>query len=184
MRIFNVDGEGNVTATPSTAGPSILTAEALTPAAFAPYGDVIASCGAAMPINQGKGRRYTDLANVDVTANEGRAAISRVRCIPEVPPVSLRLMERHPLGSQAFIPLDGQRYLVVVARAGTAPGVADLHAFLCHRHQGINYHRGIWHHPMIALDAECEFVEVHRAGPGANCDEAPLPRPVWVRVAD
>lgn len=165
-------------------GPLTLIAEALTAEAFAPYGDVIASVGPTVPINQGRGQRFTDLANVDVTTDRGRAAISRVRCTPEPLPVPLRLMERHPLGSQAFIPLDGQRYLVVVARAGAAPIDSDLRAFLCAGNQGINYHRGTWHHPMIALDAECEFVEVHRVGPGANCDEVPLPGAVLVRIVD
>lgn len=163
--------------------PLVLTAQALTAAAFAPYGDVIASAGPAVSINQGMGERYTDLARVDVDAEGGHVAISRMRCVPESLPVPLRLMERHPLGSQAFVPLDGQRYLVVVARADVAPTVAHLHAFLCAAHQGINYHRGTWHHPMIALDAPCEFLEVHRVGPGVNCEEVPLPAPVVVRIA-
>lgn len=160
-----------------------LVAQPLTSEAFAPYGDVIASMGPAMPINQGKGQRFADLARVDVTAEAGRAAISRVLCQPEWLPVPLRLMERHPLGSQAFIPLNGQRYIVVVASAGAQPACKDLHAFLCAGDQGINYRRGTWHHPMIALDTPCEFVEFHRAGPGVNCDEVELPGPVQVRIA-
>jgi ureidoglycolate lyase len=57
-----------------------------------------------------------------------------------------------------------------------------LRAFLCRGDQGINYHRGIWHHPMLALDHACEFAEFHRAGPGANCDEAALPCAVIVHA--
>jgi ureidoglycolate lyase len=91
-------------------------------------------------------------------------------------------MERHPLGSQAFVPLNGQRYVVVVAPAGAPPSREGLRAFLCRGDQGINYHRGTWHHPMLALDRACEFAEFHRIGPGANCDEAALPCAVVVQV--
>ena len=162
----------------------VLTAQPLTAAAFAPYGDVIAATGEASTINQGMGGRCSDLAQVDVTADDGRAAISVIRCIPESLPITLRLMERHPLGSQCFIPLNGQRYVVVVAPAGAPPARADLRAFLCRGDQGINYHRGIWHHPMLALDCACEFAEFHRVGPGANCDEVALPCAVVVHVAE
>ncbi|MDA3922852.1 MAG: ureidoglycolate lyase [Salinisphaera sp.] len=161
-----------------------LTAVPLTAEQFAPYGDVIESTGPSNPINQGKGWRYPELAGVDVTTNQGYATISRVACVPEAIPVPLRVLERHPLGSQAFIPVDGQRYLVVVAPAGEPPGLDALQAFVADSHQGINYHRGVWHHPMIALDAACEFVEVHRAGPGDNCDEIELGARITVGLTE
>lgn len=160
----------------------VLTAQPLTPEAFASYGDVIAARGDASTINQGMGGRCSDLAQVDVTADGGRAAISVIQCVPETLPINLRLMERHPLGSQAFVPLNGQSYVVVVALAGAPPKREDLRAFLCRGDQGVNYHRGTWHHPMLALDRECDFAEFHRAGPGANCDEVPLPCAVVVKV--
>lgn len=159
-----------------------LTAQPLTAAAFAPYGDVIEADGSAQAMNQGFGQRYQDLARIEVDAQGGRPAVSIVACIPEQVPVSLRLMERHPLGSQIFVPLDGQRYLVVVAPAGDAPEPADLRAFVAGGRQGVNYHRGTWHHPMIALDGSCRFIEFHRAGPGPNCDEVPLAQPVRVML--
>lgn len=171
--------------TPTSPNPEAvqtLTAEPLTAEGFAPYGDVITSTGDAIPINQGKGWRYPDLAQVEVSAEDGRAAISRVACMPEQPPVPLRLMERHPLGSQAFIPMHGQRYIVVVAPPGNPPDAAAIRAFLAHGDQGINYHRGVWHHPMIALDDACDFLEVHRAGPGDNCDEAAIDTYLTVRL--
>ena len=160
----------------------VLTAQPLTPEAFAPYGDVIAARGDASTINQGMGGRCSDLAQVDVSADGGRAAISVIRCTPETLPITLRLMERHPLGSQAFVPLNGQRYVIVVAPAGAPPKREDLRAFLCCGDQGVNYHRGTWHHPMLALDRTCTFAEFHRAGPGNNCDETPLPSAVVVNV--
>ncbi|RJS91737.1 ureidoglycolate lyase [Salinisphaera sp. Q1T1-3] len=159
-----------------------LVAEPLTARGFAPFGDVIASSGPAVEINQGKGRRFADLACLDLDTEDGRPAISRVACRAETAPVPLRVMERHPLGTQVFVPLDGQHYLVVVAPAGEAPAADAFRAFIAAGHQGINYHRGVWHHPMIALDTDCEFLEVHRSGPGANCDEIPVPVPITVDV--
>ena len=161
----------------------MLTAQPLTAAAFAPYGDVIEAEGSAQSMNQGFGQRYQDLARIEVAAAGGRPAVSLVACSPEQAPVPLRLMERHPLGSQIFYPLDGQRYLVVVAPAGDPPAPADLRAFVASGRQGVNYHLGTWHHPMIALDKNCHFIEFHRAGPGANCDEAPLAIPVRVALS-
>src|SRR5699024_355363 len=127
-----------------------LRAEPLTAVAYAPYGEVIASTGDGESMNQGMGRRFRDLATVDVLAEFGRPAISRVRCLPEPLPIRLRLLERHPLSTQAFIPADGQRYVVVVAAAGQPPQLQELRAFVCTGEQGISYARGIWHHPMIA----------------------------------
>lgn len=150
--------------------------------AFAPYGDVIEVRGDSIPINQGKGWRYLDLAHIDVLAEGGRPAMSVVTAAPEPTPIVLRLMERHPLGSQVFAPMDGQSYVVVVAPAGDPPQVADIRAFLCNGKQAVNYHRGTWHHPMIALDTHCAFWEVHRAGPGMNCDEAEIAAHVTLRM--
>ena len=163
--------------------PARLQAEPLRADTFAPFGDVIESTTTPNAINQGMGERFADLATLELGADGGRPTISRMRCQPETLPVALRLMERHPLSSQAFVPLAGQRYLVVVARAGAPPGPDDLAVFLATGDQGINYHAGVWHHPMIALDRDCRFVEVHRGGPGANCDEHGLPVGLKVAVA-
>lgn len=151
-----------------------LIAEPLTAAAFAPYGDVIEAGGDSIPINQGKGWRFLDLAQLEVDADGGHAAVSLITADPEELPVPLRLLERHPLGSQLFYPTNGQNYIVVVAPAGEPPAPEDIKVFLATGSQGINYHRGVWHHPMIALDKHCEFVEVHRRGPGMNCDEVDI----------
>ena len=159
------------------------TGRPLTRHAFAPYGDVIEAGDTPLAINQGMGARHLELATPALTREGGRPAISLVDCIAEPTPVTLRLMERHPLSSQAFVPLAGQRYLVVVAHAGAPPGPDDLAVFLATGDQGINYHAGVWHHPMIALDRDCRFVEVHRGGPGANCDEHGLPVGLKVAVA-
>lgn len=161
----------------------VLVATPLSAAAFRPYGEVIASGGPSAPINQGKGRRYPRLARVDLDPSGG-AAVSLMTCVPETTPVRLRLLERHPLGTQIFYPIDHQRYIVVVAPAGSPPGPEALRAFLCAGDQGVSYHRGVWHHPMIALDRPCTFIEVHWAGPDRNCEEVPVAYALSVRLAN
>ena len=160
----------------------IIQAAALTREAFAPFGDVIQCAGSNhFPINAGTTERYHDLANVDVAAEGGRAIISIFVAQPVADnPVSLRLIERHPLASQAFVPLAPSRFLVVVAPRGDAPGVEDLRAFMVAPGQGVNYAPGVWHHPLLALDTETHFLIVDRAGPGHNCDEIDLPAEVRV----
>ncbi len=144
----------------------------LTRAGFAPFGDVIQAEGAEhYPINEGTTERYHDLAGVDVAERGGRPLLNIFRGQPRPMPLTLRVMERHPLGSQAFVPLSPRPYLVVVAAAGDPPGAADLHAFIAGAGQGVNYRRGVWHHPLIALEAESDFLVVDRGGAGENCDE-------------
>lgn len=151
-----------------------LQARPLTRERFAPYGDVIEMRGhTPSSMNQGWGQRYHDLAAVDV-GDDGRTAISLVRAQPESVPIPLRLMERHPLASQIFMPRGPQPFVVVVAPAGGIPGRGDLEAFVSDGTQGINYHKGIWHHPMIALESVTDFLVVDREGPGNNCDEADI----------
>ena len=146
----------------------------LTAPAFAPFGDVIETEGRAhYPINAGTAERYNDLAKVEVTAAGGRPLISLLSAEPVGLPVRLRLMERHPLSSQAFIPLSSTPFLVVVAPAG-ALDVEGIRAFLTNGRQGINYRTGTWHHPLRALDRTAEFLIVDRGGEGANCDEISL----------
>ena len=80
------------------------------------------------------------------------------------------MVERHPLSSQAFIPLAPAPFLLVVAAAGDAPRPAALRAFVTDGAQGVNYARGTWHHPVLALDRITDFLVVDRGGPGENCD--------------
>lgn len=155
--------------------PLLLRPQPLTAAAFAPFGEVIATDAAArhFPINGGTTERYHDLAQLQA-GPEGRLIVSIFRGQPRTLPLTLVLMERHPLGSQAFVPLSGRPYLIVVARPGTAPGAEDLHCFAARADQGINYAPGVWHHPLLALQATSYFLVIDRAGPGGNCDEVGL----------
>ncbi|MDZ7749192.1 MAG: ureidoglycolate lyase [Halofilum sp. (in: g-proteobacteria)] len=77
------------------------------------------------------------------------------------------------------MPLNGRPYLVVVA-AGEAPGPDDVDAFLARGDQGVNYHVNAWHHPLLALGAESDFLVVDRGGPGDNCETRELPEPIAV----
>ncbi len=154
-----------------------LPVEALTRAAFASYGEVIeADAAGAIAINAGSAQRFHALATVDTAHAGGHAVISVVRAQPRTLPFTVQMLERHPLGTQAFVPLDpALRYLVVVASAiDAAP-----RAFLATHGQGVNYSRGTWHHPLLALDRVSDFLVVDRAGPGANCEEVQLSQ-AWV----
>ncbi|MCX4159993.1 MULTISPECIES: ureidoglycolate lyase [Paraburkholderia] len=155
-----------------------LRLERLTREAFAPFGDVIELAGARhFPINGGTTERYHDLANVDVCADGGRPLINLFRAQPRAWPIEIAMMERHPHGSQAFVPLADVRYLVVVAPAGEFD-VARMCAFVSDGWQGVNYARGVWHHPLLALDRVSDFVVVDRGGVQPNCDEIELPVPL------
>lgn len=146
----------------------------LTRERFAPFGDVIAaSPDARRAMNEARFERFNDLARLNIDpVSGGRVAVSIARCrAPTALPYRFDTIERHPLGSQAFIPLNGQRFIVVVAPAGESAEIGDLCAFATNGHQGINYHRGVWHMPLIALEAGQEFLIIDRAGEGANCEE-------------
>ncbi len=151
----------------------------LTREAFAPFGDLIVaeSAAARYAINEGSSIRYHDLARIDTGSEGGRPLLSLFRAQPHTLPFAVRMLERHPLGSQAFIPLDpASRYLVVVAGTDLIP-----QAFLALRSQGINLRRGVWHHPLLALDQVSDFLVIDRGGPGENCEERVLEREWWVR---
>lgn len=159
-----------------------LAIEPLTREAFAPFGDVIELDGAQQfPINQGTTTRFHDLADVEV-GEGGRALINLFRGQPRALPFEVKMLERHPRGSQAFIPLNDRPYLVVVAPAGELDP-ARLRAFVTRGWQGVNYARGVWHHPLLALDTVSDFIVIDRGGEGPNCDEQDLPEPVWLTEA-
>ena len=139
---------------------------------FAPFGDVIETAGAERRvINAGSTARFHDLARVDVAAHGGYPLINVFRAQPLPLPLTISLLEQHPLGSQAFIPLHTAPFLIVVAPAGSEPRPAELRAFVTDGRQGVNYGRGVWHHPVIAMTRETDFVVVDRGGPGDNLVE-------------
>jgi ureidoglycolate lyase len=154
-----------------------LAIEPLTRDAFAPFGEVIMLEGARhYPINAGTTERFHALAGVDTAAQGGSPIISLFRGQPRPLPLAISLMERHPLGSQAFVPVtqsNEDEYLVVVAPPGEFDATA-LKAFLARGFQGVSYGRGVWHHPLISLHRVSDFLIVDRLGEGNNCDEIEL----------
>lgn len=155
----------------------ILRPQSLTAAAFAQFGDVIECEGARhFPINGGTTERYHDLAKIE-PGEAGRAIVSIFRGQPRSFPMTIAMMERHPLGSQAFVPMQNRPYLVVVAESldgSREPG--NLHAFIARGDQGVNYAAGVWHHPLIAVEEVSDFLVIDRQGEGHNCDEFTLPQ--------
>lgn len=152
----------------------ILNAQPLTKEAFAPYGDVIEMYGAEhFGINLDTVERFHDLANVQADyADGGRSVISLASVkVPRSVPHMFNLIERHPKGSQAFIPMFDTPVYTVVAIKGDNPQAEDLKAFVTNGKQGFNYHTGVWHMPIMADEVGKMFVMVDRSGPGNNCDE-------------
>ncbi len=149
-----------------------LKIEILTASAFAEFGDVITPANAKKiyPINNGTTTRFHDLAKIDVETNNGRAIVSIFRAQAFQFPILIRMLERHPLGSQAFVPLTTIPYLIVV---GT-DAVSAPRCFIAASGEGVNYARGTWHHPLLALEQESDFLVIDRGGAGDNCDEIAL----------
>jgi len=147
-----------------------LSIEPLTKQAFAPFGEVIETNGVVpLSINQGYAKRFNDLANIDVAAEGGQTSISWFVASMRPAPIAIRLMERHPLGSQLFMPLGGTDWLIVVC---TDPrNAASYRAFAATRHQGVNYARNCWHHPLLVLKDASAFLVVDRKGDGNNLEE-------------
>jgi ureidoglycolate lyase len=152
----------------------LLTPEPLTARAFSAFGSVIEASDEAvrLEINQGHAIRYDRLAEIDIADGGGAGAISLFRARP-LGELVLRVFERHPLGSQSFVPLSGRPYLVAVAPAGDFDP-AGVRLFRAEGHQGVHYRKGVWHHFLLVLDAESDFLVVDRAGPGDNCEEVAL----------
>jgi ureidoglycolate lyase len=158
-----------------------LIPEPLTADAFAPFGNVIEAADSAvkLDINEGHAVRYDRLAELDVAEAGGVGAISLFRARPLAEPV-LKGFERHPLGSQSFVPLSGRPYLVAVAPAGAFDPSA-IRLFRAEGHQGVHYRKGVWHHFLLVLE-ESDFLVVDRVGPGDNCDEIELAADDEVRI--
>ena len=158
-----------------------LTPEPLTAEAFAPFGRVIEATDDAvkLDINQGHAVRYDRLAEIDVADEGGVGVISLFRARP-LGALVLKTFERHPLGSQSFVPLSGQPYLVAVAPAGDFDA-ANVRLFRADGHQGVHYRKGVWHHFLLVLD-ESDFLVVDRAGPGDNLEEVELAPGEEIRV--
>jgi len=153
----------------------LLQPRPLTAATFAPFGDVIETEGRASRwINNGSCERFDDLAQVDVASEGGRPLISIFRATPRSLPLQLQSLERHPLSSQAFYPLQQQPFLIVVAENGSGPVAPRVRVYLSSGRQGVNFRRNTWHHELLALHQTSLFLVVDRGGPEENCEQLPL----------
>lgn len=147
----------------------------LTKAAFAPFGDVVESDGAEpVEINQGFATRFNRLAGIDVTAGGAPVNISLFDARPRRQPIEIKVMERHPLGSQLFFPLQDKPWLVLVC--ADPRDLESYHAFIASGRQGVNYARNVWHHPLLVLGEAERFLIVDRPG-GGNLEEVWLDAP-------
>lgn len=154
--------------------PQSITPIPLTSADFKPFGDVIeADNSQTRSINEGNTTRYHNLAELDLSAEGGKPGLNIFRSRPIPQPMILELMERHPLSSQAFYPLGNSPYLVVVAPPGELDPFAVV-AFVAQSDQGVNYHKGTWHHYSLALGGVSDFLVVDRISDDQNCDEVRL----------
>ena len=142
--------------------PVRLVLQPLTAEAFEPFGDVIQRQGVVPEhINYGQTEKYADQALIVSSEGDGHSTVHLYRSQPATLPLLIKQLERHPLGSQAFMPLSGNPYVVLVAPPGElAP--EDIRAFFAQTHQGVNYHKGTWHHYCLGLNISNDFLVVDR----------------------
>lgn len=150
----------------------------LTKEDFAPFGDLLDISGEPDKIiNQGNCGRYHNRAGLDFI--DGAAGISLFDAKPRALPYVLEMMERHPLGSQAFIPMNYAPFLIIAALDnGGTPGLPM--AFLSTSGQAINFHRNVWHGVLTPLHGPGLFAVVDRIGEGANLEEVFFDTPYLV----
>ena len=159
-----------------------LAVRPLTKEGFAPFGEVLETQGAETRlINADTCTRFHALAAIETRGEGARAVVSVFRAEPAALPVRLSMMERHPLGSQAFWPLSGGEWLVAVALDENGRPGAPL-VFRANGHQGVCYAPNIWHHPLIALGRVSDFLVVDRDGAGVNLEEMRYDTPHAVRA--
>lgn len=163
--------------------PSEIVAEPLTATAFAPFGQVIEAAGAHhYPINAGACERYHDLAKIELGGVHARPLLSLLHSRGFALPFTLTMVERHPLGSQAFYPLSSQPFLVVVAPdEGGTPGTPR--AFVTGPGQGVNIAMNTWHGVLTPLGGEADFLCLDRGGEGNNLEEHHFSSPWLIRAA-
>lgn len=152
---------------------------------FAPYGWLIeapasaASAPAGRPINGGSSRRIDGLSELALDAAGGAPCLSLFVASARDPAGPWHEMERHVLGTQTFVPMNGARCVVLVAQGGSAPDPATLAAFIVSGRQAITLRAGTWHHGLLALDGG-DFVVIERQAAQVDCEIAQLATPVRI----
>lgn len=163
-----------------------ITVQPLTVEAFGPFGQVVsAGLKAGASANQGTAVRFDWCADLVNRRSVARPNLAVFRSTPLHPPIEIKLLERHPENTQAFLPMLASRFMIIAAPnlADGTPDVAKLCAFLCAPGQGINYNAGVWHHPIIALDGPAEFAMLAwEDGSAADCEEFTLMDPICINL--
>tara|TARA_X000000368_G_C22751800_1_gene588686 strand:+ start:67 stop:558 length:492 start_codon:yes stop_codon:yes gene_type:complete len=135
---------------------------------FLEFGDIISSKDVSpININNGYAKRFNDLAKVSTDKNHGTTCVSIFSALKRSFPMKIDMMEKHPLGSQAFIPMKETIFLSFVAPAGDLPDINKIKSFIVPPRMGINYKPGIWHFPLISTE-DTNFLVIDRKGNGEN----------------
>ncbi len=163
----------------------ILQPVPLTRNAFSGFGEVVELEGARqIAINRGLTTRFHDLCTIDCNTAGGRPAVNVFRTSPLPLPHKVEVMERHPLGTQAFLPLSRDPFLILVAPPGDSVSADDLVLYQTNGQQGVNLFRNTWHHFQIVTGRRRDFIVVDRAGPGENMEEQPVRGDAMIRHDD
>ena len=135
---------------------------------FADFGDVISSENIKpIDINAGYAKRFDDLANINTLKDEGKTIVSIFSATKRNFPMKIDMMEKHPLGSQAFMPMKETTFLAFVAPPGDLPKIEKIKSFIVPPKKGINYKPGVWHFPLISTE-DTDFLVIDRQGNGDN----------------
>ena len=145
-----------------------ITPKLITKENFIKFGDMIATKDLIpIEINNGYAKRYDDIANLNTSKENGKTTISIFSALKRTFPMKIDMMEKHPLGSQAFIPMKETTFLAFVAPKGEKPDLEKIEAFIMPPGIGINYNPGTWHFPLISTE-NMNFLVVDRKGSGDN----------------
>ena len=135
---------------------------------FTSYGDLISTDNIdPIDINAGYAKRFNNLANLNTSKDEGKTIVSIFTALKRTFPMKIDMMEKHPLGSQAFIPMKETTFLCFVAPSGKYPEISKIESFIIPPKTGINYKPGIWHFPLISTE-DTNFLVIDRNGVGEN----------------
>ena len=147
---------------------TIITPTKITKENFSEFGEVISAEKVnPIDINDGFAKRYDNLADINTLKDKGKTIVSIFSSVKRSFPMKIDMMEKHPLGSQAFMPMKETTFLCFVAPAGEYPEVSKIKSFIIPPKKGINYKPGIWHFPLISTE-DTDFLVIDRMGAGEN----------------
>ena len=146
----------------------LITRKAISKENFLKFGDVISTKNIEpININNGYAKRFDNIANLNTSKDNGETTISIFAALKRDFPMKIDMMEKHPLGSQAFIPMKETTFLVLVAPEGGKPDIKKIESFIVPPGIGVNYNPGTWHFPLISTE-DMNFLVVDRKGSGNN----------------